>query len=274
MVAESEDLELEEALAALRASRFVMGVRPICGERPGYFATLWHTGQGLAKDSRSEQLQTTKKRTLVGCARELLTLIEGKHGGYLATAELARSEAAAAAAAADIAGPSAPTAFAAMAAAQSVLPAALLAAAAVKRATEARAVLATTQSALETAVKAAEAAEADVLLLEEAAESAREAAALPRKRPRLDDTEPVGEELTWRSWTHGMWLQLEKKEVDRRAQPIDRTKMAVKLEDGTRSGWRYHWRRGVHGALIAWADGSLGAIIFMIAALATDFDLM
>lgn len=43
--------------------------------------------------------------------------------------------------------------------------------------------------------------------------------------------------------------------------------------DHTR-GWRRHWRRGVYGFLAAWAAGSLGVVIFILAECAVHFDVV
>ena len=39
-------------------------------------------------------------------------------------------------------------------------------------------------------------------------------------------------------------------------------------------GWFTHWRRGLQGALCSWAQGSLGAIVFMLARCAEHFDVV
>ena len=43
--------------------------------------------------------------------------------------------------------------------------------------------------------------------------------------------------------------------------------------DSTR-GWRWHWRRGVYGFLSAWAAGSLGVVIFILAECVLHFDVV
>ena len=63
-----------------------------------------------------------------------------------------------------------------------------------------------------------------------------------------------------------MWKQLESKEQKRRSVPIDTMNMEVDMPDGDETrGWRKHWRRGLYGAIAAWAGGSQGAVIFMLA---------
>ena len=51
--------------------------------------------------------------------------------------------------------------------------------------------------------------------------------------------------------------------------------MEVDLPDGDKKrGWRKHWRRGLYGAIVAWAGGSQGAIIFMLAECAVHFKVV
>jgi hypothetical protein len=57
MVAEAEDLELEVALAALRASSFVQRVDQLRQPRPGSCAFLWPAVAGLPGVRRSEQVR-------------------------------------------------------------------------------------------------------------------------------------------------------------------------------------------------------------------------
>lgn len=68
------------------------------------------------------------------------------------------------------------------------------------------------------------------------------------------------------AYTREKYQELEVKEQDRRAVPIDRSVMVVDLPPGDDlCGWFKHWRRGVHGTLLSFAQGSLGAIIYMLA---------
>ena len=51
--------------------------------------------------------------------------------------------------------------------------------------------------------------------------------------------------------------------------------MAVNLPDGDETrGWRKHWRRGMYGAIMAWAAGSQGAVIFMLAECVIHFGVV
>jgi hypothetical protein len=58
--------------------------------------------------------------------------------------------------------------------------------------------------------------------------------------------------------------------------PIDRDMRTLELPkrvDG-KVGWRHHWQHGIIGALCYWACGSLGAVVFMIAACAQHFNVV
>ena len=80
---EEEDVELNAALAALRKSPLVRDVKPLLIKKKvdGYYATLWCSCEH--PERKSEQLQRRKERDLLGCATELLTVINTKHGGHL-----------------------------------------------------------------------------------------------------------------------------------------------------------------------------------------------
>ena len=85
-----------------------------------------------------------------------------------------------------------------------------------------------------------------------------------------DDVEP-----TYASWTEAKWKELENKEQKRRNTPIDPTNLEVSLPDGDETrGWRRHWRRGLFGALAAWAGGSQGAVVFMLAECILHFEVV
>ena len=79
----------------------------------------------------------------------------------------------------------------------------------------------------------------------------------------------------YHSYSLSTYQKLETEEQDRRAIEIDRDQHEHALPRGDESrGWFDHWRRGVGGALRGWAKGSLGAIIFMLAACARYFDVV
>ena len=60
--------------------------------------------------------------------------------------------------------------------------------------------------------------------------------------------------------------ELEAKEQARRAVVPDRSNRERAMPRGGDSrGWFSHWRRGINGALCSWAQGSLGAIVYMLA---------
>ena len=51
--------------------------------------------------------------------------------------------------------------------------------------------------------------------------------------------------------------------------------MDVNLPDGDPTrGWRHHWRRGMYGAIMAWAAGSQGAVIFLLAECVIHFEVV
>ena len=51
--------------------------------------------------------------------------------------------------------------------------------------------------------------------------------------------------------------------------------MEVNLPDGDATrGWRKHWRRGMYGAIVSWAAGSQGAVIFMLAECVLHFNVV
>ena len=73
-----------------------------------------------------------------------------------------------------------------------------------------------------------------------------------------------------------MWHQLETKEQQRRDETIHRSRteiVAPKQAGDEKRGWWRHWRRGVEGALVGWAGGSLGVIIYMLAFAAIHFQV-
>jgi len=105
----------------------------------------------------------------------------------------------------------------------------------------------------------------------EAVDDARQAAGLARKKARAEEAD---EEPTWRTWTMSKWHELETKEQQRRNETIhqSRTEIVAPKQTGDESrGWFHHWRRGVAGALVGWAGGSLGVIIYMLAYAAIHF---
>ena len=88
--------------------------------------------------------------------------------------------------------------------------------------------------------------------------------------PALDDDEP-----RYTTWSATKWKELETKEQQRRTKPIDPTNEEVNLPDGDATrGWRKHWRRGMYGAIMAWAAGSQGAVIFMLAECVIHFKVV
>jgi hypothetical protein len=108
------------------------------------------------------------------------------------------------------------------------------------------------------------------------ADNAREAAGLPRKRQKTDagDDHDDAEEY-YRRWSTKTWNKLETEAQKRRNVPIDRSRTDHDLPRGDETrGWRHHRRRGMFGCLRDWAAGSLGAIIFMLAACAREFDVV
>eukprot|EP00966_Prymnesium_polylepis_P125652 2905004-Prymnesium_polylepis.1 len=81
--------------------------------------------------------------------------------------------------------------------------------------------------------------------------------------------------LHYHSYSQATYQKLETEEQNRRAVEIDRNQRECALPRGDESrGWFDHWRRGVGGALLGWAKGSLGAIIFMLAACTRYFGVV
>lgn len=79
----------------------------------------------------------------------------------------------------------------------------------------------------------------------------------------------------FRHYSRATYQKLEVLEQDRRATPIDRNRRDVMLPPGDEMrGWFLHWRRGVGPLLQSWAQGSLGAIIHMLAECARRFDVV
>ena len=104
------------------------------------------------------------------------------------------------------------------------------------------------------------------------ADDAREAAGLARKRQRGEAAEA---EPNYRRWSVSKWNELETKAQNARAKEIDRMRKDHDLPRGAESrGWRRHWRYSVPGILKHWAKGSLGAIIFMLAACVREFNVV
>lgn len=268
----SDASEEEAARAILSVSPLIKDVGFIKGARKGVYARLWCKACHPGRDS--EQMNVTLTRTtLSACATELLRLINEKHGTHLAAAEEARAAAALEAAAA--AGPSAPTtAFEALGAAQLVAPAVEAANAAEQLAKEARQAKHAAEQVLEAAARRAEEAETEAVRLEQAADDARLMAGLGRKKARVEDADA---EPSWRSWTLSKFNELETKEQNRRSQDIhqSRTDIVAPKQGGDETrGWFKHWRRGVYGALVSWADGSLGVITYMLGYAARHFGVV
>lgn len=82
----------------------------------------------------------------------------------------------------------------------------------------------------------------------------------------------------WRrfyKYTHATFQNLEVQEMDRRAVPLDRSRSDIHLPAGDENrGWFGHWRRGVGPVLRGWANGSLGAVIHMLAEAVRRFDIV
>lgn len=79
----------------------------------------------------------------------------------------------------------------------------------------------------------------------------------------------------WQQWSVSKWQELETKTLKRRSTPIDPTNTAESYPprgDDSR-GWRHHWRRGLHGAVRDWAEGSRFCVAYMLATLVKDFDV-
>ena len=95
------------------------------------------------------------------------------------------------------------------------------------------------------------------------------------KRQRLDEPVRPPNWKEYKEYSQSTYQKLESEEQNRRAVPIDRSIFDHNLPSGDETrGWRRHWRRSVPGCLRSWAAGSLGAIIFMLAACAQDFDVV
>ena len=210
--------EERAALAALVASPLVKDVKQL-NDGSGFYATLWRRSEHMSR--KSEQRQYSRTRTKPAqCYRDLLELIEAKHGDHLAAAETARALAAAEAAAAACLSAPTTNAFAALGAAMHVQPAAEAAITAEKAAALARRTKQVAMQALAAASAAADAAEAEASQLVAIADDAREAAGFARKKARVDEQE-ADAEPTWRQWTFAKWHELETKEQARRNVLID-----------------------------------------------------
>ena len=82
-------------------------------------------------------------------------------------------------------------------------------------------------------------------------------------------------DYSYANWPLAKWKELETKEQKRRNEPIDPTNQEVNLPDGDQTrGWRNHWRRGLFGAIAAWAGGSQVAVIFMLAECILHFEVV
>jgi hypothetical protein len=265
MTAEEPEVE---ALAALNALPMVKAVKELptrSGRQAGFEVTLWcrkaHHNAGAA----TVQLrQTQTRQTGAAVCRDLLKLVKERHSGHDCL-EAATAACAAAAAAAAAAEPPPPTAspFATIQAGARV---SKLSAAADAASDTADAAFATAHAA----AQKYEAAQAEALALEEEAELAREEARLPRKRQKA-----AAQEAGDGRYSLTIFRKLETEEQARRDVPVDRSRMDCSpLRDGESQGWRHHSRRGMHGALRSWAKGSLGAIVFMLAALTLDFNVV
>jgi hypothetical protein len=79
-------------------------------------------------------------------------------------------------------------------------------------------------------------------------------------------------------WSTAKWNELETKEQKRRGVAVpsegEADPQQASLPRGERDGWHKHWRRGLFGALQSWAAGSRGAIVYMLAACATHFNVV
>ena len=263
MTAEEPEVEALAALNALPMVRAVKELPTRYGRQAGFEVTLWcrkaHHNAGAA----TVQLrQTQTRQTGVAVCQDLLKLVKERHSGHDC---LEAATAACAAAAAAAAEPPPPTAspFATIQAGARVS----------KLSAAADAAFTTADAAFATAHAAAqkyEAAQAEALALEEEAELAREEARLPRKRQKA-----AAHEAGDGRYSLTMFRKLETEEQARRDVPVDRSRMDCSpLRDGESEGWRHHLRRGMHGALRSWAKGSLGTIVFMLAALTLDFNVV
>ena len=104
--------------------------------------------------------------------------------------------------------------------------------------------------------------------------------------PRVANGDPRGNPHGWDHYYGYSKERYQKEEVeeqDRCSVPIDRERRDVAppggLGDGSRGGeesrtWMEHWRRGPARKLRGWAAGSLGVIIYMLAALVRYFDVV
>ena len=100
--------------------------------------------------------------------------------------------------------------------------------------------------------------------------SAQVSEALDHKRTTLGGINPPNWEL-FNNYSREKYQELEVKEQDRRAlQPRGDLRVLMPRGDDSR-GWFMHWRRGIHGALCSWAQGSLIAIVYMLARSAERF---
>ena len=263
MTAEEPEVEALAALNALPMVRAVKELPTRYGRQAGFEVTLWcrkaHHNAGAA----TVQLrQTQTRQTGAAVCQDLLKLVKERHSGHDC---LEAATAACAAAAAAAAEPPPPTAspFATIQAGARVS----------KLSAAADAAFTTADAAFATAHAAAqkyEAAQAEALALEEEAELAREEARLPRKRQKA-----AAHEAGDGRYSLTMFRKLETEEQARRDVPVDRSRMDCSpLRDGESEGWRHHLRRGMHGALRSWAKGSLGTIVFMLAALTLDFNVV
>ena len=116
----------------------------------------------------------------------------------------------------------------------------------------------------------------------------RAKAALPerhedkRPRPTVPDHPRIARGGTnppnwdrYHSYSQSTYQKLEVEEQDRCAVLIDRNRLDRSLPPGDElRGWHNHWRRGIYTKLRGWAAGSLGAIVFMLAACAREFDVV
>ena len=82
------------------------------------------------------------------------------------------------------------------------------------------------------------------------------------------------------NFSRSTFQKLETQEQDRRAVPIDRGMLDHDLprggetEVGETRGWFSHWRRGVGPTRRGWANGSLGAVVHMLATSAQKFGVV
>ena len=87
--------------------------------------------------------------------------------------------------------------------------------------------------------------------------------------------EPDTDESSWEHWQLRTWRIEERKNQNRRDVLIDINNGTQSLPpkgDETR-GWRWHWRRGLVGAVRDWAEGSPFRVSFMLAELVTQFNV-